>query len=257
MSANALITLTTDFGTSDPYAAIVKGVILGIHPDARIVDLTHQIPPHDITAAAWTIKDSIPFFPEGTVHMAVVDPGVGSKRRGIALSCSGHLFVGPDNGIFSAFLPADIAITLNRTEYFLPRVSETFHARDVFAPVAARLASGMPITELGDPVTNPVTLSLPEPIKDGNTIKGQVVQIDRFGNLITNIPRAMLDSNSIKLKIKGNEIDGIFKTYSDIPSQQCAVIVGSTARLEIAMKNGSAKNTLNANTNDRVTITIP
>ncbi|HUT54678.1 MAG TPA: SAM-dependent chlorinase/fluorinase [bacterium] len=256
-SRSGIITLTTDFGTRDPFVGMMKGVILGIFPEARIVDLTHEIPPHDVAAAAWALKDAARFFPPGAVHVAVVDPGVGSKRRGLALSAQGHLFVGPDNGIFSAFFPPELTVELNRPELFLPQVSSTFHGRDVFAPIAARLAMGFPLTEMGTQARDLVAINLPEPVRKGDTILGQVVSVDRFGNLVTNIPASMVPpGKSITVHVCNTEATGLSLCYSDAAENRVMALAGSHGRIEIALKNGSAAQALAANVGAEVEIKI-
>ena len=170
------MTLTTDFGTRDPFVGIVKGVVLGICPHARLVDLTHEVAPHDIAEAALALEVSTPYFPPGSVHLAVVDPGVGSDRRALAVRAAGHYFVGPDNGLFSfAFTAGEwAAVSLESAAYRLPSVSQTFHGRDVFAPAAAHLAAGVALERLGPRVTDPVRLPRPESCRHGNEVVGEV-----------------------------------------------------------------------------------
>jgi len=240
VSRSGVITLTTDFGAADPYAGMMKGVILSIFPAARIVDLSHEIPAHDPAAAAWVLLDSVPFFPPGTVHLAVVDPGVGSKRRPLALRNGDRFFVGPDNGIFSAFLPADETVELNRPQFFLPKISACFHGRDLFAPVAARLAAGSALADFGSPLADPVRLRLPQPVQEGDTLRGEVIRVDRFGNLITNIPERLLPPSPFAARIGGTDVPGLFPCYAAIPAGTCAALLGSSGRLEIARPQGSA-----------------
>jgi S-adenosylmethionine hydrolase len=254
---SGIITLTTDFGADDTFVGVVKGVILGVFPEAKIIDLTHRIPPQDVSAAAWALKDSVPYFPEGTVHLAVVDPGVGSERRGIALRSGGHIFMGPDNGIFSAFYPADLVVELNRPEMFLPRVSPTFHGRDVFAPVAAKIASGVGLADVGDRIHDPVVIELPEPRVEGDRIIGEVVSIDRFGNLVTNVPESMIPPGAkVKVEVRGAEVTGLSPCYSEPETENVIALIGSAGRLEIAMPNGSAADELSAVVGDEVAVRI-
>lgn len=240
MGRSGVITLTTDFGAADPYAGTMKGVILAIFPDARIVDLCHEIPAHDLAAAAWVLLDSAPFFPPGTVHLAVVDPGVGSSRRPLALRNGDRFFVGPDNGIFSAFLPGEEMVELNRPQFFLPEISACFHGRDLFAPVAARLAAGSALADLGSPLSDPVRLRLPQPVSEGDTVRGEVIRVDRFGNLITNIPQRLLPPSPWAARIGGTDVPGLAPSYAAIPHGTCAALLGSSGRLEIARARGSA-----------------
>jgi S-adenosylmethionine hydrolase len=254
---SGIITLTTDFGVEDTFVGVMKGVILGIFPGARIVDLTHRIPPQDVRAAAWALKDSVFHFPEGTVHLAVVDPGVGSERRGMALSSGGHLFVGPDNGVLSAFYPAESMVELNRPEFFLPKISRTFHGRDVFAPVAAKLASGVELADVGDRIHDPVVIELPEPRAESGRVIGEVVSIDRFGNLVTNVPESMIPAGArVKVEVRGAQVTGLASCYSEPGAGNLIALIGSAGRLEIAIPNGSAAEELSAVVGDEVAVGI-
>jgi S-adenosylmethionine hydrolase len=254
-TSSGIITLTTDFGTRDPFAGVMKGVILAIFPAARIVDLTHEVPPQDVEAAAWVLKDAVRFFPPGTVHLAVVDPGVGGKRRGLALGAQGHLFVGPDNGIFSAFFPPELAVALDRPALFLPEVSATFHGRDVFAPIAARLASGAPLAAMGTAVSDLVNISLPAPVRKDGEIRGQVISVDRFGNLITNIPASMVPTDkTITVHVCNTEISGLSICYSDAGDDSVIAVAGSHGRIEIAAPDRSAAELLAADVGAEIEI---
>ncbi|MFO8056943.1 MAG: SAM-dependent chlorinase/fluorinase [bacterium] len=251
----SLVTLTTDFGSRDPYVGIVKGVILGLCPDARIIDLTHHIPAQNINYALWTLKDSVHYFPEGTVHMAVVDPGVGGSRRPIALRSGGQILVGPDNGIFSAFIPADEIVVCNRPEFFLPKVSRTFHARDIFAPVAARLACGWALSDLGDPITDPMEIPVHEARPEEGSILGKVVQVDHFGNLITNIPADMVPERSkVTVSVRNRKVAGLSECYSAAERGTLTCLIGSSGRLEIAVPQGAAASVLAAGVGDEVEV---
>ena len=189
-----LITLTTDFGLRDPFVGIMKGVVLSICPSARLVDLTHEIPPQDVLAGGLALEAAAPFFPAGTVHLAVVDPGVGTTRRAIAIRAGGFYLVGPDNGLFTFALDGDgwTAVALTAPEYRLANVSRTFHGRDVFAPAAAYLASGVPLERLGPTVSDPERLRRPACRLEDGELVGEVLDADRFGNLRTSIPAARL-----------------------------------------------------------------
>ncbi|MBI3108110.1 MAG: SAM-dependent chlorinase/fluorinase, partial [Candidatus Rokubacteria bacterium] len=184
-----IVTLTTDFGLRDPFVGVMKGVILGICPEAHLVDLTHDIDPQDILGAQLALESSVPFFPVGTVHLAVVDPGVGSARRALAVQSAGQCFVGPDNGLLSfAFKTTGwTAVSLTAEHYRRPHVSQTFHGRDVFAPAAAHLARGVRLEHFGSPVLDPVRLDLPAAREEGGALVGEVIAEDRFGNLITSL----------------------------------------------------------------------
>lgn len=186
----AIVTLTTDFGTRDAYVAAMKGAILGIARSVQLVDVTHEVAPHDVAEGAYALEAAAPYFPPGTVHVGVVDPGVGTARRGLAVVARGQVFVGPDNGLFTPFLGGDdwTAFELAAPEYRLRAVSRTFHGRDVFAPAAAHVAAGVDPARLGPRVTDPVRLPWPAPRRTGAGVAGVVVHVDRFGNLVTSIP---------------------------------------------------------------------
>ena len=242
-----IITLTTDFGMRDPFVGIMKGVLLSVCPSARLVDLTHEIRPHDVQGGGRALEAAVAFFPPETVHLAVVDPGVGSARRAIAVRADGYYLVGPDNGLFTFALegPGWTAVALTTPEYRLPEVSRTFHGRDVFAPAAAYLAAGIPLERLGSPVADPVRLRRPGcRLEDGELI-GEVLDADRFGNLLTSIPAARLaqipGDGALALEVAGRLVGGPVAAYVEGGEGEPAVIVGSTGQLEIFVKAGSAQ----------------
>jgi S-adenosyl-L-methionine hydrolase (adenosine-forming) len=245
-----LITLTTDFGLRDPFVGIMKGVLLSICPSARLVDLTHEVPPQDILAAGWALEAATPFFPTRTVHLAVVDPGVGSARRALAVRAGGHYFVGPDNGLFTFALESAVwtAVSVTAPEYRLAEVSRTFHGRDVFAPAAAYLAGGVPLERLGPVVSDPELLRRPGCRLEGGELLGEVLDADRFGNLITSIPAARLaeipGSGALGLEVAGRRLRGPVGAYAEGGDGEPAVIIGSTGRLEIFVRGGSARDHL-------------
>lgn len=249
------ITLTTDFGDHDPYVGIMKGVILGVAPEARLVDLTHHIPPQNIEVAAFTLESARAYFPQGTVHLAVVDPGVGSNRRPIVVGTGRESYVGPDNGLFSfaLALPDAAAWALDRPEFWLPQVSRTFHGRDIFAPIAARLALGVPPSELGSLIHDPVRLPRREAERAGNgEITGYVIHADRFGNLITNIPGAWLTGHEWRCEIAGHVITGPSGAYADAPVGGLLLLVSSNGTAEIAAREANAAERLRAGSGTRV-----
>jgi S-adenosylmethionine hydrolase len=251
----AIITLTTDFGDHDPYVGIMKGVILGVAPETRIIDLTHHIPPQDIIEAAFALESARPYFPQHTVHLAVVDPGVGSDRRPLAITTARESFVGPDNGIFSfaLALPGAQAWLLDRPESWLPQVSRTFHGRDIFAPVAARLAQGISPSELGSPLSNPVRLPRLQPERTRNgDISGHVIHADRFGNLITNIPGQWLAGREWTCEISGVLVRGPSPTYASVPRGELLLLVSSNGTAEIAAREANAAERLRARSGTRV-----
>ncbi|MEW6145085.1 MAG: SAM-dependent chlorinase/fluorinase [Thermodesulfobacteriota bacterium] len=238
-----VITLITDFGTKDHYAGVMKGVILGINPDAVIVDITHEIEKYNIFEAAFKLRNYYGCFPHGTVHVAVVDPGVGGPRRPIAIEAGGYFFVGPDNGIFSpalGCLDSPVAIEITRSRYMLKDVSATFHGRDIFAPAAAHISSGVGIRELGDKAPEPVKLEIPQPSVYGNEISGEVLYADSFGNLITNIPGKAVGTGS-RIYAGRHGIDGVSGAYGEAEKGELVAIIGSSGLLEISVNQGSAR----------------
>lgn len=245
----AVITLTTDFGLRDAYVAEMKAVILSIIDAVHLVDVTHDVQPHDITEGALALEAAAPFFPAGTIHVAVIDPGVGTGRRGLALASGRHVFVGPDNGIFTPFLdaPGWKAVELQAPEYRLPVLSRTFHGRDLFAPVAAHLARGVPLERLGPEVRDPVRLGWPEVRATTGTVAGAVVHVDRFGNLVTSIHAEAVRSLGapVTIRMAGRAIP-LVGTYADLPPGRAGALVGSRNRLEIAVREGSAAAVLRA-----------
>ena len=246
----SVITLTTDFGTDDPFVGIMKGVILSIHPKAEIIDLTHGIEPQNVLQAAWVLKAAVPYFPEKTVHVAVVDPGVGGQRRPLAIKSGSHTFVGPDNGIFTSVLDApNQCFELTQKKYLLKTVSATFHGRDVFAPVAAWIAKGTPLKSLGRPVKNPKTLRLPEPVWNGVALAGEVIYIDRFGNATTNITRKLISQHcphfqKLTVKLGRTVIRNLATHYSEISPGKTGAIINSWDTLEIFKREGHASRSL-------------
>ncbi len=247
-----LLTLTTDFGTRDAYVAAMKGTILSIHPGARLLDVTHEIAPQDVMEAAFVLSQAVPYFPAGTVHLVVVDPGVGTKRRPVALRHGGHCFVGPDNGLFALLLRGDVPeelVVLDRPAFWRTRdVSATFHGRDVFAPVAAHLVAGRRLDEVGSPTERLQPLHWALPIADEQGIRGWVVHVDHFGNAITNIPHDLFVQTRQGRPIKcfaGNAIlTAVHPTYGAVERSEPALLFGSSAFLEIAVNAGNASRLL-------------
>lgn len=243
----AIITLTTDFGVGSRYVAAMKGVILSINSQAQIVDISHSVPPRDIRAGAIVLAETVPWFPQGTIHVAVVDPGVGSKRRIIYTEIGKQRFVGPDNGLFSRLALVDRPtkiVGVSEPQYWLPEISRTFHGRDIMSPVAARLSLGLAPEKLGTALTQLVELPWAEVQQVPNRIEGEVIEVDSFGNLITNITRAMLDGvpggDSVIITCDEHETQGIFATFSDQPPMTFMAHVGSTGRLELAIVDENA-----------------
>jgi S-adenosylmethionine hydrolase len=251
MKTSGIITLTTDFGLRDPYVAIMKGVILSINPGARIVDVTHQVPPGALVHAASVIKDTITYFPHGTINVVVVDPGVGGQRRPVAIETEHYFFIGPDNGIFWPIIEEDrapTAIHLEEKKYFLSPVSNTFHGRDIFAPVAAHISRGIDIRKMGPVIRDAVTLSIPRPEIKENVLCGEIIRVDNFGNLITNIHRtdmeAFLQTATPSISIGGLTIEDVRRVYTDVSRGEPLALYGSLNRLEIAVREGSASDCL-------------
>ncbi len=247
MKTSGIITLTTDFGLRDPYVGVMKGVILSINPDARVIDIRHQLKAGFISQAATLVQEAYPFFPDGTVHVAVVDPGVGGDRRPILIKTQNHLFVGPDNGIFWPVIRSHQQteiIHLTESRYFLPHVSHTFHGRDVFAPVAAHLSRGVDPLEMGPIIKDPVPFDFPAPQRRGDMLLGQVMRVDRFGNLITNIQRKQfvrfLGSGRPVIKAGKLAVEGLSKTYGEALAGEAVALIGSSDCLEIAVNLGRA-----------------
>lgn len=256
-----IITLTTDFGLRDPFVGVMKGVILGICPAARLVDLSHEVAPRDVLEAALVIESSARFFPRDTVHLAVVDPGVGGQRRALAISAAGQCFVGPDNGLFTATLaePGWVAVSLENPTYRLPEVSQTFHGRDLFAPAAAHLAAGVALERLGSRVTDPVRLPLPDCRFEDGAWVGEVIGADRFGNLITSVMARRLGEPGAGwvVEVGGRALGGLARCYAEGPEGEPGAIIGSTGRVEVFVRNGSARALLGAERGTPVQVRKP
>jgi S-adenosylmethionine hydrolase len=253
-----IITLLTDFGTKDGYIGAVKGVIKRINSQAEIVDVTHDIDSYDVLGAAFALSSFYRYFPKGTIHLAVVDPGVGSLRQPILIKTKDFFFVGPDNGIFSFIYQrgniVDIIIISNK-KYFLAEPSSTFHARDIFAPVAAYLSLGIKTDELGSPAKECVKFIIPQPESKGRSLKGEIIHIDRFGNLITNIPADLLENKkNAEIIVGKRRVKGISRSYFEIKEKELGALIGSSGFLELAVNQGSAQAFLKAKIGDRIRI---
>ena len=242
-----VITLSTDFGLTDPYVGIMKGVILGINPEVRMVDLTHALSHHRLLETAFVLNTAYSYFPKGTIHVVVVDPGVGGERRLIGIKEKDTIWIGPDNGLFTLVLkeqPKAKIIQLTNRAFFLKKISSTFHGRDLLAPVAAHLSLGMHLEEMGPPVYDPVLLFVPAPEIKRNKIIGQVLWADHFGNLITNISRKVLlpflSGPSLKIIIESHTITELSQTYSQGRPGPLMALIGSSGYLEIACNLSSA-----------------
>ena len=239
-----IVTLTTDFGTADGYVGEVKGVILSVAPDAVIVDVTHEIPPGDVDDASWVLNRLWDRFPEGTVHVVVVDPGVGGPRRPVTVRLRRRWFVGPDNGLLTdamAGRAVEEARVLRPESFAAGKPSATFHGRDVFAPAAGWLASGRPALGLGPNITaiDLIVRERQEPTRVGSAVRGHVVHVDRFGNLITDIPSAWLAPTAL-VEVEGQAISGVKSSYGSVAPGELVALIGSVDTLEISVREGSA-----------------
>jgi S-adenosylmethionine hydrolase len=243
---SGLITLLTDFGWQDHFVGVMKGVIAGISPAARVVDVTHEVGAYQVGQARFLLGQSWPYFPKGTVHVCVVDPGVGTARRPMVVEAAGHVFVGPDNGVFTDVLGAKgaKARALTQAKWFLSNVSQTFHGRDVFAPSAAHLANGARAAEAGPLIEDALRLSSGAPLRIGRRFwSGEVAHVDRFGNLITNLAAEEFLPLTVKglvLKVGLTEVGKLVGSYSEAAEGEEVLIVGSSGNLEVALNQGSA-----------------
>lgn len=279
MDRPPIITLCTDFGVADGYVGTMKGVMLGISPRAQLVDLSHHISPQNVREAAYVLYTAYRFFSSRTVHLVVVDPGVGSARRPVAIALSHGVFVGPDNGVFSYVMAEErieAVVELANPRYRLAEVSRTFHGRDVFAPAAAHLAAGVPIHDLGPVVPNPVILPAPRLELGPRTVTGEILHTDHFGNAITSIGQLLWHGDELALKpafrresaergrfaaheanvaVAGQQIPVIHRTYADVDRGAVLALVGSEGHLEIAVREGSGAERLGLHPGDPVELT--
>jgi hypothetical protein len=259
--ARPVVALLTDFGTRDHYAGTMKAVVIGLCPDATLVDITHDIPPHDIMTAALELAASYKYFPQGTIFLVVVDPGVGSARRGIAADTGDYRFVAPDNGVLTAVLketPARRIVELTERRYARPTVSRTFEGRDRFAPAAGWLAKGVDLSALGRSAGTIQQLAIPLPETSGDLISGEVLRVDRFGNLVTNIDRKLFETfanaHGIEVSAAAHRIGRVVATYAEAAAGEVCALFGSTDHLEIAVNAGSASERLALSRGAPVTI---
>lgn len=256
---NRVVTLLSDFGWQDVYVGVMKGAIARVDPTLSIIDLTHQIPPQNLAAARFSLLNACPYFPAETVHVAVVDPGVGSQRRGVAIATDLGYLVGPDNGIFSGILdrfPATAAVALTNANYWLtPSPSKTFHGRDIFAPVGAAIATGIPLEALGSAIApeSLVQFPLPQPQIAQQGIVGTIQYIDRFGNLISNIPATTVADRAWWVRVGDRQIPSSL-TYSDRPLGELVALIGSHNWVEVAINGGNATATLGLKVQDPIEI---
>lgn len=276
-----IITLTTDFGSDDVFVGVMKGVILGINPAVRIVDLTHGIPPQAVNVGALLLRLALPYFPPHTIHVAVVDPGVGSARRPVCVETACGILVGPDNGLLApaaALAGSSRVVECTERAFWLPTVGSTFHGRDVFAPVAAHLSRGVTLDRIGRPGSSLTPLALPSPQFEGEgdpgvdarpdptaegrsaarRLRGEVIHADRYGNLITNITAGDLEgfpASEVSVSIGGTVLRGLASTYSAVPEHTLLALVDSWGLLEIAERDGSARERIGAEPGTAVLVT--
>jgi len=245
MAARPIITLLTDFGWGDGHIGAMKGVILHINPDCRIIDLAHQVTSHDVMGTAFVLGQTYSFYPRGTIHLVVVDPGVGGVRKPLVIKTRDYLFVGPDNGCFTLVLKQEQGVQayeLAEQRFRLPRVSQTFHGRDIFAPAAAHLSLHIAPEEMGPAIdiTDLTRLAIPEPLVDGAILRGEGIWVDSFGNLITNISQedlgAFAPDGPIEIEIKGERIEGLKRSYEEGKAGEIICLWGSAGLLEICLK---------------------
>jgi len=258
----SFITLLTDFGIRDGAVGLMKGVIWRIAPEAKIADLSHAIAPQNLQEAAVVLRFAAPYFPPDTVHIAVVDPGVGTDRRPIAARLGEYYFVGPDNGLCTPLLemaeasggPVEIVHT-NKPQFWLPEVSHVFHGRDIFSPIGAYLAAGTPLAELGTPIDDPVLLALPQPQPRENGWRGEVIFIDDFGNVHTNLLRHHLQPlGEVRVRLCGVEIEGMVRTFGERPADSLIALYGTEHDLMVSVVNGNATQRLGAKIGDVVEV---
>lgn len=252
------ITLLTDFGLKDPYVGIMKGIILTINPDVRIVDITHEVEPQDVREGAFLIEESYRYFEKGTIHVAVVDPTVGSERRPIIFMKDGYFFVGPDNGIFTLLYDDNVQVyAIENSRYMRREISFTFHGRDIFAPVAAHLASGVQLSAFGSEVQDPVLIPGIYPVIEKHFLKGEVIRFDRFGNAITNIAQTVIDDftkqKACTIHFRGMSFRKIQKSYYE---GEVVCLIGSSGCLEFGYFKGNLRDKLGVKKGDQVMIKI-
>lgn len=263
----SIITLLTDFGAEDAYVGVMKGAILSINPSAVVVDVCHYIDPQDLIEAAFLITSAYRYFPKGTVHIIVVDPGVGGNRSIVAVKLSGHIFLAPDNGVLTLLMDegeVGSIVRVENTRYFLNSISRTFHGRDIFAPVGSHISNGVPIEKLGPrlDMQNLIRLSIPRPyISNNNELTGTIVSIDRFGNCISNIDENCLNKfvkniaeKRLEIKIGKTVINCVSSTYTDVESGCPLAVIGSFGFLEIALNCDNAGHRLNIKKGDTITL---
>lgn len=258
-----VISILTDFGTKDGFVGTMKGVIWQICPDAQIADISHEISPQNIREGAIALWRATPYFPPGSVHIAVVDPGVGTKRRPMAARLGTQYVVGPDNGLFTPMIEdarnAGLEVRFvaaDNPRYWLPNVSHTFHGRDIFAPVGAHLAAGVPLEDVGTPFDEPVLLPLSKPARTAEGWVAHISVVDKFGNLTTDLPAAEIAGREVKIIIKDKIIEGLSTSYGHRQPGDLVALIDSENFLEVAVVNGSGAETLSAKVGDEVSVLL-
>ena len=260
-----IITIMTDFGIRDGFVAVMKGVILGIAPDVRLIDVTHLISPQSVREGAVVFGRGAGYYSAGTVHICVVDPGVGTARRPMAARLGTQIYIGPDNGLIT-FMHARAKregwpmefYQLDQPKYWLPEISNIFHGRDIFAPVAAHLASGVPLDSVGSRIDDPVLLPLSPVERTANGVRGEVIHIDHFGNLATSIREADLAGlGSLGVRVRGTEIKGLVRTFGDRAPGELVALINSVGELSVAVVNGNAAQRLGAQVGDPIEVFRP
>jgi len=260
-----IITLLTDFGLDDPFVGIMKGVIYSINSQACVIDICHGLPSYDVHQAGFLLKTAYPFFPKGSIHVVVVDPGVGSARRPLIVWADDHYFIGPDNGVFSylyATVKVELVVEITASQYFLHPVSATFHGRDLFAPVAAHFSRGVALGAFGKPITDYARFAVPRPEVQGVFLRGEVLYVDKFGNLITNISVEDLEAfrggegKGIVVSVGGLEIPGVSAFYAQVGEGELGALFGSSGHLEVFVHRGSAARVLKAGRGEAVWVRL-
>jgi len=260
---NPIITLLTDFGLKDPYVASMKGVILSINPRCTLVDITHQVSPHDIREGAFILARAYSNFPKGTIHLSVVDPGVGSARKPILIVTKNYFFVGPDNGLFTITLKTETvkqAVVLTNQKFFLSEISSTFHGRDIFAPVAAYLSLGVKSESFGPSIKSWCEISFPAPVMKQGKLIGEIVHVDAFGNLASNIDRKSLlpfsKGRPFVIKTGKRTMRGLKKGYWEGRKDEPMALIGSGGLLEISVREGNAQKLFKLKRGDKITVSV-
>jgi len=257
-----VLSITTDFGITNGFVGVMKGIIYGIAPDVKIVEITQLVSPQNVREGAYAMWRAVPFFPPRSVHVGVVDPGVGTKRRPIGARLGNQYFIVPDNGLLTPLImdaerngdPIEF-VHLDNPKYWLPKVSNTFHGRDIFAPTGAHLAAGVSLKEIGTPIDDPIRLDLPRPEKTENGWLAHVTIIDIFGNLTTDLPAKVLDGHgNVLIRTRDHEIDGIIESYGHRQPGDLVAVVDSEYYIEVAVVNGSAARKLSAQVGDLVEV---